>query len=204
MLLKKLEDLQPDILVSTGDMVDAQINHLDGMAPVWASFNPPMGKYAVTGNHEYYAGLDNSVEFMESAGFTMLRGRVVQVADKLNIAGIDDPARGEPGEDFILFNGIDKDRYTVFMKHRPEVDPMAVGLFDLQLSGHTHRGQIFPFNFLTAMQYPMQDGLYRLENDSLLYTSRGTGTWGPPMRILSPPHITVFEIMPVDQGNKKP
>ena len=85
--------------------------------------------------------------------------------------------------------------YTLFLKHRPVPEEGTEGLFDLQLSGHTHRGQIFPFNYLTAIMFPMQDGLYPLSKGSFLYASRGTGTWGPPMRLFSPPEITLFEIV---------
>jgi predicted MPP superfamily phosphohydrolase len=81
------------------------------------------------------------------------------------------------------------------LKHRPLFDPLTEGNFDLQLSGHTHRGQIFPFNYITGLNFPMQDGLYDLPGGSRLYTSRGTGTWGPPMRVYSPPEITLFEIV---------
>ena len=89
-----------------------------------------------------------------------------------------------------------KSEFTLLLKHRPKVLPSSLGRFDLQLSGHTHRGQIFPFNYLVKLQYPMLDGLYPLSGSSVLYTSRGTGTWGPPMRVLSPPEITVFTIVP--------
>ena len=72
--------------------------------------------------------------------------------------------------------------------------PCSFGLFDLQLSGHAHRGQIFPFSLITHLVYPMQSGLYKLSNGGSLYTSRGTGTWGPPMRFLSPPEVTIIEV----------
>ena len=89
----------------------------------------------------------------------------------------------------------------MLLKHRPLIDKKAAGLFDLQLSGHAHRGQIFPFNLLTAFEYPLQNGLYDLPDGGWLYTSRGTGSWGPPMRILSPPEITLFEIVQ-KKGNR--
>ena len=85
--------------------------------------------------------------------------------------------------------------FTLLLKHRPRFNEKAAGLFDLQLSGHAHRGQIYPFNYLTALEYPKQDGLYSLPGGGHLYASRGTGTWGPPMRVLSPPEITLFEIV---------
>jgi predicted MPP superfamily phosphohydrolase len=83
------------------------------------------------------------------------------------------------------------------LKHRPRFNEESAGLFDLQLSGHAHRGQIFPFNYLTALEYPRRDGLYSLPAGGYLYASRGTGTWGPPMRVLSPPEITMVELLQV-------
>ncbi len=191
-----LKELNPDMIAATGDTVDAQPDHLSTISHLWLEIDPPLGKFAVTGNHEYYAGLEESLLFLENSGFTMLRSRGMAVGDRLNIAGVDDPAGGFPGDDVQTLSRLDAARYTVLLKHRPTVTDAAAAMFDLQLSGHSHRGQIFPFNFLTAMQYPMQDGLYTLPTGSRLYTSRGTGTWGPPMRILSPPEITIFEITP--------
>jgi predicted MPP superfamily phosphohydrolase len=177
-------------------MVDAQVDRLDGLSQMWNELEPPLGKFAVTGNHEYYAGLKSSVEFMRESGFEVLRGSGREIGENLYIAGVDDPTGGDSADEMALLGNAAKSRYVILLKHRPEVDQMAEGLFDLQLSGHSHRGQIFPFTLLTAIEYPMQNGLYELENSSFLYTSRGTGTWGPPMRIFSPPEITVFEISP--------
>lgn len=84
--------------------------------------------------------------------------------------------------------------FTLLLKHRPTAEADSLGRFDLQLSGHTHRGQIFPFNYVTGAIYPMQEGLYRLAGGSARYTSRGTGTWGPPMRIAAPPEVTIIHL----------
>ncbi len=108
---------------------------------------------------------------------------------------MDDPAGDGSPDETALLQGLDRSRFTILLKHRPRVGRHAEGLFDLQLSGHAHRGQIFPFNLITAIPYPMQDGLYTLAEGSRLYTSRGTGTWGPPMRVFAPPEITVFDIV---------
>ncbi len=85
--------------------------------------------------------------------------------------------------------------FTLVLKHRPTVEAASLGRFDLQLSGHTHRGQVYPFNYVTGAIYPMQEGLYHLAAGSALYTSRGTGTWGPPMRIAAPPEVTIIELV---------
>jgi uncharacterized protein len=194
-IIARLQQLQPDLLVATGDIVDAQLNHLQELVTLWQQLDPPLGKYAVTGNHEFYAGLDQALDFLARSGFVVLRDQNADVGDWLKLVGVDDPARGgSPDETAAL--GARSERFTLLLKHRPRFSAASTGLFDLQLSGHAHRGQIFPFNLLTGLEYPLQDGLYTLAAGQRLYTSRGTGTWGPPMRILSPPEITLIEIAP--------
>lgn len=194
-VLAELQRLQPDLLIATGDIVDAQMDHLAPLSQLWQQINPPLGKYAVTGNHEYYAGLDQSLNFLKRSGFTMLRNEGVTVNQTIRLVGVDDPTGGQKTQEALLLEQNRQGFFTVLLKHRPLIDKNAAGLFDLQLSGHAHRGQIFPFNLLTALEYPRQNGLYELAEGGWLYTSRGTGSWGPPMRILSPPEITLFEIV---------
>jgi predicted MPP superfamily phosphohydrolase len=86
-------------------------------------------------------------------------------------------------------------RFTLFLKHRPVVEKGSAGLFDLQLSGHIHKGQIFPFNLVTRLFYRVKTGFWHLQGDAALYVSRGTGTWGPPVRFLAPPEITVIDLV---------
>jgi predicted MPP superfamily phosphohydrolase len=90
--------------------------------------------------------------------------------------------------------------FTVLLKHRPWVNPRSRGQFDLQLSGHTHKGQIFPFNVVVKRFYPYLSGLIPLGQGSLLYVNRGSGTWGPPVRFLAPPEVTLIEIVPQQEG----
>jgi predicted MPP superfamily phosphohydrolase len=194
-LTDRIRGLHPDLLLATGDIVDAQINHLEGLSAIFATIHPPLGKYAVTGNHEFYAGLEQALDFIRRSGFVVLRGETATPGGMLQLAGVDDSAGGGNPDETTLLKGLERSRFTILLKHRPRVRPQAEGLFDLQLSGHAHRGQIFPFNYITGIPYPMQDGLYTLARDSRLYTSRGTGTWGPPMRVFAPPEITVFEIV---------
>lgn len=191
---------KPDLLVSTGDLVDAEINHLTSLAELFQQVKTKYGKFAITGNHEFYAGVEQALAFTKRAGFTVLQGEGVNVDGVFNIVGVDDPAgirmgKVNPKNEKTLLAGISRDLFTIFLKHRPTVREDAVELFDVQLSGHAHRGQIFPFNFITRLVYPMQNGLYRLSNDNFLYTSRGTGTWGPPIRFLSPPEVTIIEVV---------
>jgi len=194
-IIARLEELSPDLLVATGDIVDAQLDHLGELSSLWDRLRPPLGKLAVTGNHEFYAGLDQSLDYLRRSGFSVLRNAAVRPTEALFVVGVDDPAGGGDDREAALLREAGAGAFVLLLKHRPRVEPQSAGLFDLQLSGHAHRGQIFPFNLLTGLFYPMQDGLYRLADGSALYTSRGTGTWGPPMRLLSPPEITLFEIV---------
>ncbi len=195
-IVVRIAQLRPDLLVATGDIVDAELSHLDGLSLLWQEVEAPLGKYAVTGNHEYYAGLDQALAFLERSGFTLLRQASHSPAPHLTLIGIDDPGRGQTAEDAPLPDVLRAEGFTVLLKHRPVPPKHAEGRFDLQLSGHAHRGQIFPFNLLTRLRYPLQDGLHALPGGSWLYASRGTGTWGPPMRVYSPPELTLFEIVP--------
>ena len=199
LILEKVKTAAPDILVSTGDLVDGQINNLEGLADMIKEINPRYGKFAVLGNHEYYAGLKQAIEFKKVAGFTLLRGEGISIDGIINLIGVDDPAAK-------YFNGYDesmekhllasfpRERFTILLKHRPLINKDSLGLFDLQLSGHVHKGQIFPFSLLTKIYYPKDAGLLRV-NGGILYVSRGSGTWGPPIRFLAPPEVTVIDIV---------
>jgi predicted MPP superfamily phosphohydrolase len=202
-IIQVIKTANPDILVSTGDLVDGQINKLEGLAELLREIKPRYGKFAITGNHEFYAGLDQAMDFTEKAGFSILRGKGTNVAGVINIAGVDDQALKPLGlfrniSERELLSGLDNEKFTLLLKHRPLVDESAIGLFDLQLSGHTHKGQLFPFSLITKLYYPRHAGSLSLTNNSHLYVSRGTGTWGPPIRFLSPPEVTVIELVRED------
>lgn len=199
-ILAEVKKADPDILVSTGDLVDGQIDNLAHLAEMLQEVTPRHGKFAVTGNHEFYAGIDQAVAFTEKAGFTLLRGQGQTVPGLINIAGVDDiQARAFGGlqgaTEEQLLSGFSNGLFTLFLKHRPLVNSNVVGLFDLQLSGHVHKGQIFPFSILTWLYYPKQAGFAKLSARSGLSVSRGSGTWGPPVRFLSPPEVTVLELV---------
>ena len=189
---------RPDLLVSTGDLVDGQLDGVEGLARIFREIPAPMGKYAVPGNHEYYAGIERSLAFTRAAGFRVLRDEVV-VEDPLRIAGVDDPARARFGRpappEAALLEGRSDGRFTLLLKHRPAIDPHSAGKFDLQLSGHTHHGQIWPFRLLTRLVYPLLGGDHPVPGGGLLHVSRGTGTWGPSMRFLAPPEIAIVDVV---------
>ena len=199
-VLQAVKDAEPDILVSTGDLVDGQINGLPGLADMFNKINPPYGKYAVTGNHEFYAGLEQALAFTRKSGFTVLRNEAFDIEGVLIVAGVDDRAVRpraviSDGAEKEMLSQLPRGRFILFLKHRPLVNRGSPGLFDLQLSGHVHGGQIFPFSILTKLYYPVHAGFSRLELGSRLYVSRGTGTWGPLIRFLSPPEITIIDLV---------
>lgn len=193
-VMARLRELKPDIVVATGDIVDGQGDDLARLAQHFREYRPPLGAYAVTGNHEYYAGLENSLRFLRSAGFTVLRGDSVRTGG-IVVAGVDDPAALPPNQPATAGNApasIPGNDYIVLLKHQPVVDDGTP--FDLQLSGHIHGGQIFPFAYLTWLVYRVHTGLTALADGRMLYVSRGTGTWGPPLRLFAPPEITLVTI----------
>ena len=199
-ILECVTAAHPDLLVSTGDLVDGQLNELAGLAEQIRQVRAPLGKYAVTGNHEFYAGIVTALKFTQDAGFTVLRGKGLTVPGVLNLAGVDDPTGNRFGTEHMisekaLLTDLPRSIFTVLLKHRPLPNEESVGLFDLQLSGHTHKGQIFPFTVLIDLMYPKSAGLLELGAGTRLYVSRGSGTWGPPIRFLSTPEVTVIDLI---------
>ena len=201
-IIEAVKQAQPDILVCSGDLIDGPLLNPAGTAAAFSNLTAPLGKYAVTGNHEFYYGIDRATEFIKATGFTLLRNRTVMAGKQIAITGVDDPAGGhaaDPQTEAQLAAGLPKNKFALLLKHRPVIDPDTKGAFDLQLSGHTHQGQIFPFGFLIRLLYPQDHGWHRIDDHGHLYISRGTGTWGPPIRILAPPEITVIDLIPGGQ-----
>ncbi len=203
-IVREVEKANPDLFISTGDLVDGQINNLAGLAEILREINPRYGKFAITGNHEFYAGLAQSLDFTRQAGFTILRGEGLTIAGRINLAGIDDPAGKSFGlyrevSEKDLLSNLPREKFTILLKHRPEVERTALASFDLQISGHTHKGQIFPFRLLSRIFYPYYGGSFQLAPQATLHVSRGSGTWGPPIRFLTPPEVTVYELLPANK-----
>jgi hypothetical protein len=198
-ILRVVRAIEPDLLVSTGDLVDGQTDDMEGLAGLFRDVQPRYGKYAVTGNHDFYAGLTAALGFAEKSGFAVLRGEARQVAGPIHVVGVDDPTGVYFGlaptiNEQNVLSEIPTDHFTLLLKHRPDIDKNTVGLFDLQLSGHTHKGQIFPFSLIVRIFIPHSHGLVPLPHHSWMYVSRGSGTWGPSIRFLSPPEVTVIEL----------
>jgi predicted MPP superfamily phosphohydrolase len=203
-ILAIVKAAHPDMLVSTGDLVDGEICRLNHLSNLLAEIKPRYGKYAVTGNHEFYAGFEQARCFTEDAGFTFLRGDAVIPGGIINIAGVDDPAGKIFGlskniSEEVLLGDLPEDNFTILLKHRPLIDENAAPFFDLQLSGHVHGGQIFPFTIATWLYYPVTSGYVKVADRAHLYESKGAGTWGPPIRFLAPPEVAVIDLVHEDK-----
>jgi len=196
-LLELIRESRPDILISTGDLLDGELNNIMDDAKRFAAIKAPYGKFAILGNHEYYAGLRESMEFTREAGFELLRDDVTSAAG-ITIFGEDDVTGHRSGltkktEAFQKALAEKHDGFVLLLKHQPYIDKRAN--FDLQISGHTHAGQLFPFSIVTRLFFPKHYGRYELAPGKLLYVSRGAGTWGPPVRVFAPPEITVIDLI---------
>ncbi len=189
--------LAPDIIAITGDLVDGSVEQLREQVAPLANLKARYGVYFVTGNHEYYSGLDAWCEELTRLGIVVLRNERVSIGSddaSFDLAGVDDfSAAGHEGQGPDLARalaGRDPARELVLLAHQPkaiyEAEQLGVGL---QLSGHTHGGQLWPWKYLVRLQQPVVSGLERFGR-ALIYVSNGTGYWGPPMRLGAPAEIT--------------
>lgn len=200
-VLARVREAQPDLLLFTGDFADESSEHVKALAEMLADIQPPLGKLAVTGNHEFYRGLKRTLPFMKAAGLRLLHGQCIRVAPGLLVAGVDDyaaPPAGlsEPQEEDRALPPRDRSDFVIFLKHRPYVEPVSVGRFDLLLAGHIHGGQVFPALWPLRLFCKYLVGRYDLPGGGILYVSRGAGTFGAPLRLFSPPEVTLILLQP--------
>ncbi|MFJ3079865.1 metallophosphoesterase [Streptomyces halstedii] len=186
----------PDLVAVVGDLVDGTVADLGTAAEPLAGLEARHGSYFVTGNHEYFSGAAEWVDHVRELGLRPLENARVEIAG-FDLAGVNDVAGESEGQgpDFAAALGDrDRGRASVLLAHQPVVidDAVAHGV-DLQLSGHTHGGQLWPGNLLAELANPTVAGLERY-GDTQLYVSRGAGAWGPPVRVGAPSDITVVEL----------
>ncbi|MBV7670544.1 metallophosphoesterase [Streptomyces halstedii] len=186
----------PDLVAVVGDLVDGTVADLGTAAEPLAGLEARHGSYFVTGNHEYFSGAAEWVDHVRELGLRPLENARVEIAG-FDLAGVNDVAGESEGQgpDFAAALGDrDRSRASVLLAHQPVVidDAVAHGV-DLQLSGHTHGGQLWPGNLLAELANPTVAGLERY-GDTQLYVSRGAGAWGPPVRVGAPSDITVVEL----------
>ncbi len=196
-LVRQTNALRPDLVAITGDLVDGDVPSLGPSVAALRELRSRYGSFFVTGNHDYYSGDEEWTAFLQSLGIDVLRNRRVRIGDaggSLELVGVDDWSggrrRNKKGYDLDqALAGHDPDRATVLLAHQPaNFKTAAERGVDLQISGHTHGGQLVPMTFFIGLAWEHAAGLYQ-HGDSHIYVSRGCGFWGPPMRVGSPPEI---------------
>ncbi|MEU6412872.1 metallophosphoesterase [Microbispora sp. NPDC046933] len=206
-IVRMINGLEADAVTIVGDLVDGTVAELGRLAAPLRSLESRYGAYFVTGNHEYYtaAGPQEWIEELRSLGVRPLRNERVEIRHAgavLDLAGVNDlngvPSGDGPDFDKAL-GGRDANRPVVLMAHQPvQVTQAAAHGVDLQLSGHTHGGQMAPINLFVPLQQPVVAGLASVPRtgggDTQVYVTRGAGFWGPPVRVGAPPEITLIEL----------
>ncbi len=201
-IVARVNALEPDVIAITGDLVDGSVERLAGEVEPLRRLDARHGTFFVTGNHDYFSRADPWIERARELGWRVLRNERVTIGfgeDTFDLAGVDDRIAhlfgGDHGEDLErALAGRDRRRPVVLLAHNPSTfDGAAESGVDLQLSGHTHGGQIWPFVYLVRLITPYVAGMYR-RGRSVLYVSRGTGFWGPPMRLFKPAEITEIRL----------
>jgi predicted MPP superfamily phosphohydrolase len=200
-LVAEVDRLAPDLVALTGDLVDGSVRQLRDEVEPLGELSAPHGVYFVTGNHDYYSGVEAWLARIRELGIRPLCNQRVQIGDgdgAFDLAGVDDHrgdwVRGSSEDLTQALRGRDPDRPVVLLAHDPTTFERARAMqVDLQISGHTHGGQIWPFVYLVRLAVPQVSGLLR-RGRSQLYVSRGSGFWGPPIRLFAPSEITEIVI----------
>ncbi|UFS61305.1 metallophosphoesterase [Sulfurimonas sp. HSL-3221] len=193
--------LRPDMVVITGDLVDRKIEHVAAELEPLKALQSRFGTFFITGNHEYFHGVEAIVAHLRNAlGITVLDNESVKIAERFNLVGVNDLISKRMGvmpyDVEAAFGDCDPALKTIVLSHQPKSTRiMQHKAYDLMLSGHTHGGQIFPFGLLVMIDQPYLAGHYRVDADKQIYVSRGTGYWGPPLRVLAPSEISVIDIV---------
>lgn len=203
-IVQQINALNPDFIVLTGDIVDAEISRVSKAIEEISKLQAPLGIYFVLGNHEYFHGIEPLMKALKTLNIVVLENACVQIQkgeSRLNLAGVYDLFGRRIGA---LEPNLDKalekrnpNYPLVLLAHQPKfaLEVEESHNVDLILSGHTHGGQIFPFRFLVKLEQPYLAGLYQHSKTTQIYVNRGTGFWGPPMRILARAEISHFEFV---------
>jgi predicted MPP superfamily phosphohydrolase len=202
-LVEKVNEMNPDIMIFAGDIIDEEINSVikNNIADNLRNIKARYGVYAITGNHEYIGGIDATSKYIQSHNIKLLRDEVEFVADStVCLVGRND----RDMKRFIsndrmpletLMEKADKSKFIVLLDHQPfNLEQTEKNNVDLQISGHTHHGQFWPISIVTNSMYELDWGFMKKGNSNI-YVSCGFGTWGPPVRIGNRPEIVVFDIV---------
>ena len=201
-VVQQVNGLQPQAIVITGDLVDGTVTQLGEVANLLARLKAPHGVFFVTGNHEYYSGVDKWLQLLPQLGIRPLRNERVSIgngAASFDLAGIDDLSGASYGNGHganidAAVEGRDPQRELILLAHQPKAIGMAAAAgVGLMLSGHTHAGQVWPLGYFVRLVQPYVQGL-ALHDETYIYVNRGTGYVGPPMRLDATPEITLVEL----------
>jgi predicted MPP superfamily phosphohydrolase len=193
----KVNSVNPEMVVITGDIFDGMDGDLDSPVNLINDINSPKGIYFVTGNHETYLGMEQVTKDMEKTKAVFMHDQVLDI-DGLKLIGINYPDRMEKKDMLKVLDSLKPDFYgqpNIFLYHTPvNIPEVKEAGVNLELCGHTHDGQLFPLSYITKIMYKGYDyGLHQL-GDYTLYTTSGTGSWGPPMRTGNTPEIVVITL----------
>ena len=193
--LTRLENEKPDLVLVLGDVFEYG-PHAGKYAARLAAFKTPLGTYGVTGNHEYYVGYENSRDFFRQAEIKLLENETTLLPTGVQLAGLKDirTARVTPQDLTNILATADKQKPLILLSHTPlYAEQAAESGVNLMLSGHTHGGQIWPFNYLVKLQFPRVYGLFDV-NDMKFYITSGMFYWGIPLRLFAPAELPVLEV----------
>lgn len=203
-VVKRVNELEADVVGHVGDIADGTVERRESQASPLTEVRAALARVYVTGNHEYFGEAQGWLDYMERIGWDALHNRHVVVergGDRLIVAGVDDATAqssglaGHGADLDTALAGADRTLPVLLLAHQPKQVAHAVRAgVDLQVSGHTHGGQIWPFNLLVRLEQPVVHGLSRHGDRTQLYTSRGTGFWGPPFRVFAPSEITLLTL----------
>ncbi len=198
-LAAQINSLEPDLVVLTGDFSERRENMPDDACGILKSLRARYGLAAALGNHDLFAGKDKAADFFSRCGIRVLRGNVYEPAPGLLVGGVDDLKRSplSPADAALLAKALFRPgAAAVLLSHQPQGwEAVMNGAPGLVLSGHTHAGQIFPFNLIERPFFKYFYGLYK-DRETLLYVTSGAGTWGPPLRLFAPSELPLITLRP--------
>ncbi len=195
-VVREIDTLKPDLVVLTGDILDAGLRDEADFAHIGAGLRARCGVLTILGNHEFYHGVAASARAFQAMGARLLRNEIVMLPGGLQVAGVDDVRTARLSETDLaaILARLDKSKPALLLCHQPMYFKTAARAgVALMLSGHTHQGQIFPFGMIVRLVYPYFHGLYRI-GPSSLYVTSGAGQWGPPMRLFTRAEIARFTL----------
>jgi predicted MPP superfamily phosphohydrolase len=201
-MVKMVNELEPDLILLAGDLIDDDFHPFisQRMADQLKALKSRLGTYSVLGNHEYIAGhLDEYRDELEHAGIRLLIDEAVQIDDSFYVIGRDDLSgkayHGRPRKPLNeMLQGLDSDKPFILMDHQPyRLDEAQQSGIDLQVSGHTHRGQMYPYHYITRKTYEVDWG-YLIKETTHIIVSSGFGTWGPPIRVGNRPEVVSVKV----------